>query len=86
MGSAVNKARDGVRTQALKARRKLEDFSASVSDTDFIVPEVEDEVVAKAIKIDTTKTYDKKNRPHRHARSKSHQKHIKKIKGGRETK
>ena len=86
MGSAVNKARDGVRTQALKARRKLEDFSASVSDTDFIVPEVEDEVVAKAIKIDTTKTYDKKGRLHRNARSKSHQKHIKKIKGGRETK
>ena len=82
MGSAVNKARDGVRTQTLKAKRKLEEFSASVSDTDFIVPEVEDEVVAKAIKIDTTKTYDKKNRPHRHTRSKSHQKHIKKIKGG----
>ena len=70
----------------MKARRKLEDFSASVSDTDFIVPEVEDEVVAEAIKIDTSKTYDKKGRPHRNARSKSHQKHIKKIKGGRETK
>ena len=57
-----------------------------MSDTDFIVPEVEDEVVAKAIKIDTTKTYDKKGRLHRHARSKSHQKHIKKGKGGHETK
>ena len=86
VGSAVNRARDGVRTQTLKARRKLEEFSASVSDTDFIVPEVEDDVVAKAIKIDTTKTYDKNGRLHRNARSKSHQKHIKKVKGGHETK
>ena len=85
VGQAIDRAREGVRTQKLKIKRGIESFSASVSDTDYIVPEVVDEEVAQTIKIETSTTYDKKGRPHRHARSKSHQKH-KKTKNGHQTK
>ena len=86
VGQAIDRAREGVRTQTLKVRRGIESFSASVSDTDYIVPEVEDEEGAQTMRIETSTTYDKKGRPHRNARSKSHQKHNKKTKTGHKSK
>ena len=45
VGKAIERAREGIKSQAIKTARRLESFSASVSESDYIVPEVEDKEV-----------------------------------------